>query len=178
MVTSSYMNALVHRKWEHYISLSMHWCRICQADNSCHVIHFVIFSSGTGCFLQERVMINRSLNFLYLDVEFLAEWQWRRCHLKQLFGYHSDRSTFKSFCCTAQPCAFIISDQHIFIVSTLVWHCHVPCQSLNCLEHDTKAHMKVVKISLAICQELHHRTFIHTVFVGSHVKSSGRPACW
>lgn len=106
------------------------------------------------------------------------ERQWRRCHLKQLFGNHSDRSTFKNFCCTALPCAFIISDQHIFIASTLVWHCHVPCQSLNCLEHDTKAHMEVVKISLAICQELHHRTFIHTAFVGSHVKSSGRPACW
>ena len=53
---------------------------------------------------------------------------------------------------TALPYAFIISDQRSFILSALVWHCRVPCKSLNCLQHDIKAHMVVVKISLAICQ--------------------------
>lgn len=89
---------------------------------------------------------------------FSGEWWWGRCHLKQLCWQSHWLSTFKSFHCAALPYAFIICDKYIFIVSTLVWHCRVPCQSLICLEHDIKAHMEVVKISLAICQSRNSTT--------------------
>lgn len=69
---------------------------------------------------------------------FSGEWWWGRCHLKQLCWQSHWLSTFKSFHCAALPYAFIICDKYIFIVSTLVWHCRVPCQSLICLEHDIK----------------------------------------
>jgi len=107
-----------------------------------------------------KIMTNWSLNFSGLDIASLMEsgseedviWN----NSVDSWGDWVHSKVFS----TALPDAFIISDQHIFILSALVWHCHVPCQSLNCLEHDIKAHMVVVKISLAICQSRSSTTYL------------------
>lgn len=97
-------------------------------------------------------MTNWSLNFSGHDLACLVESGGEKGVIWNNSLYSQGDWVHSKVFSTALPYAFIISDQHIFILSTLVWHCRVPYKSLNCLEHDIKAHKVLVKISLAICQ--------------------------
>lgn len=127
----------------------------------------------------EKIMTNWSLNFWGLDLACLVESSgeedvtWNSSVASQGDWVHSEVFS------TALPHAFTISDQHIFILSALVWHRRRPCQSLTAFSMTWKLiwwlsryHLQFV--SPGALPQICYPCF----YLRNHGKSSGRPACW